>query len=61
MYGCGPKYFSERLTLESVYKACKKYPCAANSQSFTQVQHKMFKTIHNSVNISPTEIILVSK
>ena len=56
MFGCGPKYFSERLKLERVTKLMR-----WNCERITQVQHKMFKTIHNSVNISPTEIILVSK
>ena len=57
MFGCGSKYFSERLKL---HVACLQI-CAANGECITQVQNKMFKTIHNSVNISPTEIILVSK
>ena len=53
MFGCGPKYFSERfnLKLERVYTT---YALRI------EVQHEMFKTIHNSVNISLTEIILVS-
>ena len=42
-------------------KACLQNLCAVNCERITQVQHKMFKTIHNSVNISLTETILVSK
>ena len=51
MFGCGPKYFSERLKLERVYTT---YALRI------EVQHRMIKTIHNSVNISLKEIILVS-
>ena len=54
MFGCGPKYFSERLKLKRVYKTL----CAVNCERITQVQHKMFKTIHNAVNIFLTEIIV---
>ena len=54
MFGCGPKYFSERLKLERVYKTYA-------LRMVREVQHKMFKTTHNSVNISPTEIIQVYK
>ena len=42
-------------------KACLQNLCAVICERITQVQHKMFKTIHNSVNISRAEIILVSK
>ena len=60
MFGCGPKYFSERfnLKLERVYKT---YALRIPNAFSREAQHKMFKIIHNSVNISPTEIILVSK
>ena len=58
MFGCGPKYFSERfnLKLERVYKTY-----ALRMANELEVQHKMFKTTHNSVNISPIEIIQVYK
>ena len=54
MFGCGLKYFSERLKLECVYKIC-----AANELHKSST--KLFKTIHNSRNISPKEKIIVSK
>ena len=59
MFGCGSKYFSQRLKLERV---CKYALRITNElHLIAQVQHKMFKIVQNSVNISPTEIILVSK
>ena len=57
MFGCGPKYFSEHLKLERVYKTYALQLANELEKSNT----KMFKTTHNSVNISPTEIIQVDK
>ena len=57
MFVCGPKYVSERLKLECVYKTY----ALANGERIREVQHEMLNTTHNSVNISPTEIILVYK
>ena len=59
MFGCGPKYFSQRfnIKLERVYKT---YALRIGNE-LHKPSTKMFKTIHNSVNISLTEIILVSK
>ena len=54
MFGCGPKYLREHLKLEHVYKTYA-------MQMANEFQHKMFKTTHNSVNISPTQIIQVLK
>ena len=50
MFGCGPKYLSERLKLERVYKTY----ALRMANELEKSKHKMFKTTHNSVNISPT-------
>ena len=47
--------------LEFKIRACVQNLSAANGELAGEAQHKMLNTIHNSVNISSTEIILVSK
>ena len=57
MFVCGPKYFSERLKLERLYKNYALRMANELEKSNT----KCSITTHNSVNISPTEIIIVFK
>ena len=57
MFGCGAKYFSERLKLERVYKTYMHCELRMNYTSPAQ----NVQIIYDSVNISLTEIILVSK
>ena len=54
MFDCGSKYFNERLKLERVYK----YALRVAKEFYTSPTQNVKK---NSVNISPTEIILVSE
>ena len=54
MFGYGSKYFNVYFKIRAY---CLQI-CAGNE--ITQVEHKMFKTMNDSRNISPKEIILVS-
>ena len=57
MFGCGSKYFSERLKLECVYK----YALRMAKEFYKSPTQNVKKKNHNSVNISRTKIILVSE
>ena len=57
MFVCGPKYFSECLKLERVYKNYALRMANELEKSNT----KCSITTHNSVNVFPTEIIIVYK
>ena len=59
MFGCGPKYFSERfnLKLERVYETY----ALRMANGLEKPNTKCSKKIHNSVNISLAEIIVVSR
>ena len=56
MFGYGSKYLNV-LKLIKLRRTVYKYQ---RCEWITQVEYKMFKTINNSRNISPKEIILVS-